>query len=318
MMGEPAPLRRESLRPHLALIAVQVMFGTWPIVGKVALRALPSTGLVAFRVAGAAIAFSAVRTFARRVPDRRRGDLARFALYSLLGVVLNQLLFTRGLALSTAVNATLLGTAIPVFTLLVGTLLGHERPSWRVAAGTLLAACGVVYLIDPWRADFSGDKTAGNLLLVANTLCYGAYLALSQDAFRRYGALAAMSWVFALGCVVAVPVGGYYLAQTPLGQVTAGVWLAVLYIILVPTVGAYYLNAWALARVAPSTVAVYIYLQPLIAFALAPLVLGAEERWTARTGIATLLIFTGVAVVTWRTRSRVLEEVSEHPDALGH
>jgi drug/metabolite transporter (DMT)-like permease len=91
-----------------------------------------------------------------------------------------------------------------------------------------------------------------------------------------------------------------------------------LYIVLVPTVGAYYLNAWALARVAPSTVAVYIYLQPLIAFIVAPLVLGAGESWSARTWIAAALIFAGVGIVTWRGRTGVMKEVSEHPDAIGH
>jgi drug/metabolite transporter (DMT)-like permease len=95
-------------------------------------------------------------------------------------------------------------------------------------------------------------------------------------------------------------------------------WGSVLYIIFVPTVGAYYLNAWALMRVAPSTVAVYIYLQPLIAFALAPLVLGANEQANRRTLVAALLIFAGVAVVTWGARSRAVEEVSERPEALGH
>jgi drug/metabolite transporter (DMT)-like permease len=70
--------------------------------------------------------------------------------------------------------------------------------------------------------------------------------------------------------------------------------------------------------VPPSTVAVYIYLQPLIAFAVAPLVLGEEEQWAWRTGVSALLIFAGVAVVTLGSRSRVMEEVSEHPDALGH
>lgn len=316
-MGEAVSLTRAGLRPHLALIAVQLMFGTWPIVGKIALRALPSTGLVALRVAGAALAFTALASLAPRAPVRQSGDYARFAFYSLLGIILNQLLFTRGLSLSTATNATLLGTAIPVFTLVISTLLGHERMTWRAAMGTLLAACGVIYLIDPWRADFFGDKTIGNLLLVTNTFCYGAFLAITQDITRRYGALATMARVFAFGCVVAVPVGGFNLAQTPLENVGAGVWLAVLYIILVPTVLAYYLNAWALARVAPSTVAVYIYLQPLFAFAVAPLVLGADERWGARTGVAALLIFAGVAVATWRARS-VLKEVSEHPEALGH
>jgi drug/metabolite transporter (DMT)-like permease len=321
----PSPTRTQhqadgngSAAPHLALVAVQLIFGTWPIVAKVALRALPSTGLVAFRVAGAAVALLALLRARGRLVVPARADMARLALYSLLGVVLNQFLFVKGLALSTVVNSTLLGTAIPVSTLVVAAALGYERLSARSALGTLIAAAGVVYLIDPFRAELSGDKTLGNFLLVANTIAYGSYIAISQDVFRRYGALASITWVFVLGCVVAVPFGGYYLTDVPLAHLSLKVWLAVAYIILVPTVGAYYLNAWALERVAPSTVAVYVYLQPLIAYAVAPVFLGAEEQWTARTFVAAALIFAGVAVVTLRTRSRAMIEVSEHPDALGH
>jgi len=306
------------VQPHLALIAVQLMFGTWPIVGKIALRALPATGLVAFRVAGAATAFLFLLRLRGRIIVPPRGDLARFALYGLLGVVINQFLFVKGLELSTVINATLLSTAIPVFTLLVSVLLGLEKLSTRAALGMLVAASGVIFLIDPLRADFSGDKTLGNILLVANTLAYGAYISISQGVFRRYGALTAMSWVFTFGCIIAVPVGGLQLAKVSPLHLSPAMWLAVAYIILVPTVGAYYLNAWALERVSPSTVAVYIYLQPLIAFAVAPLVLGADELWTWRTSVSAALIFAGVAVVTLRSRSRVMEEVSEHPDALGH
>jgi drug/metabolite transporter (DMT)-like permease len=317
-VNPPSAIRHppsSGLGPHAALVTVQLVFGTWPIFGKIALRVLPSTGLVAIRVAAAAAAFVLLRSLTGRLVVPRRADLARFFLYSLLGIVVNQFLFTKGLALSTATNAALLSTAIPVFTLLVSTLLGYEKFSARTALGTAVAAAGVVYLIDPLRADFSGDKTLGNVLLVANTLAYGAYLALTQDVFRRFGALTAMAWVFLLASITAVPVGAYNLAQAPLAEAGAGVWLAVAYIVLGPTVGAYYLNAWALERVAPSTVAAYVYLQPLVAYAVAPLVLGAEESWNARTLAATLLIFAGVAIVTLRSRSRVLEEVSERPDA---
>ena len=317
-MSEATPRSREGLGPHFALLAVQVMFGTWPIFGKIALRVLPSTGLVALRVSGAAIAFFLLRAVVGSTPIKRKSDYARFFLYSLLGVVLNQFLFVKGLALSTVVNATILGTAIPVFALLVSSLLGFERLSARKALGTMIAAAGVVFLVDPFRSDFSGDKTIGNILLVANTLAYGAYIVISKEMFRRYGALNVITWVFIFGSLMAVPFGGFYLAQTPLREISWTVWLVVLYIILFPTVGAYYLNAWALARVAPSTVAAYIYLQPLLAFAVAPLVLGAEEVWNTRVLVAALFIFAGVALVTWRTGSRAIQEISEHPDALGH
>jgi drug/metabolite transporter (DMT)-like permease len=101
-----------------------------------------------------------------------------------------------------------------------------------------------------------------------------------------------------------------------LNQVPLNAWLALVYIILVPTVGAYFLNSWALTRVTPGIVAIYIYLQPLMAFGLAPLVLG--ERLNSRTIVACVLIFAGVAVVTIFARSRAVEEVSEHPEAMAH
>jgi drug/metabolite transporter (DMT)-like permease len=293
------------------------MFGTWPIFGKIALRVLPSTGLVAFRVGGASLAFIILQRLIGRTQKISRGDYARLALYALLGVVLNQFLFVKGLSLTTVINATLLGTTIPVFTLLVSLSLGYDRLTFRKALGIGLAAAGVVYLLYPER-NFSGGSALGNLLIVLNSISYGAYLAISKDMLKRYGALTVITWVFIFGAIATIPVGGYAVATSgvPLSEAGAGLWLAVLYIILVPTVGAYYLNAWALARVEPSTVAVYIYLQPLIAFALAPLVL--NERWNPRTWLAALFIFSGVAVVTWRTRSHPVEEVAEHPEALGH
>ncbi|MGA9997669.1 MAG: DMT family transporter [Pyrinomonadaceae bacterium] len=308
--------RSSAAAPHLALIAVQLFFGTWPIFGKIALRALPSTGIVAFRIGGAAVAFSILQKLIGRVQKVRKGDYLRLALSSLLGVVFNQLLFVKGLSYTTVINATLIGTTIPVFTLIFSIAFGYDLLSWRKALGIVLAACGVIYLVDPLRSNFSHETTLGNLLIVANSISYGAYIAISQDLVKRYGALTFITWVFVIGSIVTIPISVWTLRGVPLLQISAGVWLAVLYIILIPTVGAYYLNGWALARVAPSTVAVYIYLQPLMAFALAPLILG--EQLNSRIWVASLLIFAGVAIVTLRTRSRVMEEVSEHPDALSH
>jgi drug/metabolite transporter (DMT)-like permease len=302
--------------PHLALFAVQLIFGSWPIAAKIALRALPSTGLVAFRICGAAIAFLFLQSAVGRVPITEKGDYARIFLYSLLGVILNQLLFVKGLSMTTVINATLLGTTIPVFALLISITLGYDSFSLRRAFGILLAAFGVIYLVDPARASFSGDATLGNLLIVLNSLCYGAYIAISKDVIKRYGALTVITWVFIFGGLLTAPLGALTTSRETVLNAGLPVWLAVLYIILVPTVGAYYMNAWALARVAPSTVAVYIYLQPLIAFMLAPWLL--HESWNSRTWVAAALIFAGVAIVTWRARSHAIEEVSEHPDALGH
>jgi drug/metabolite transporter (DMT)-like permease len=315
-MSSRHSLGDHSAGPHLALIIVQVLFGTWPLFGKIALRSMSSTSLVGFRICGAAIVLTLLqRKFSEllRLPKRM---IAWLLLSSLLGVTLNQLLYVKGLSLTTVINATLLSTTIPVFTLAVSIALGHDRASLRNIAGIGLAMTGVVYLVDPFRASFSAQTSLGDILIIACSLCYGAYIAVSRDLVKRYGALNVITWLFLIGAVVTLPLSAHAWTTDDLNSVSMGAWVIVVYIVLIPTVGAYYLNAWALTRVAPSIVAIYIYLQPLLAFGLAPLVLG--ESWNSRTLVACALIFAGVAAVTIRGRSQAIEEVSEHPDALAH
>lgn len=296
MEPEPSSSAGHRAGPHLALVAVQAMFGTWPIAGKIILRFLAPTGLVAFRVAGAAVALLALSSLLRTKRIESRKDYAYLALFSLIGVVLNQLLFVTGLKLTTVINATLLGSTIPIFTLLVSVIWGRERLTGRKVAGIGLAAAGVAYLVNAGDADLSTKSLLGDALLLLNSLCYGTYLALSQDLVRKYGPLTVITWVFVIGNIVTLPLA---LWQVPLATVTAMPtvgWLCVAYVILFPTVGAYFLNGWALSRVDPSVVAVYIYIQPLFAFALAPLIL--QESWNSRAWVAMALIFAGVFVAT--------------------
>src|SRR5258708_17478941 len=124
---------------------------------------------------------------------------------------------------------------------------------------------------------------------------------------RRYNALTVITWIFVVVGLVTVPAGAISLTHVPLASISWRAWLAVLYIIVLPTAGAYYLSGWALARVPPSTVAVYTYLQPLIAFAVAPIILG--ESLSLHAVIASLLIFAGVLVVT---RRRPMNPVTAH------
>ena len=293
--------RSTSAGPHLALIAVQILFATWPIVGKLTLRTLPAVALVGFRVAGASVVLILLAQFSGKLQLIERPDWPLLIASCALGLVLNQWLFVKGLSLTTAINATLLSTSIPISTLLLGIFIGTDRVTWQRTIGICLAGTGVLYLIGPGRGDFSASTRIGDLLIVANSLCYGAYIAVSKDLVRRYNALTVITWIFIAGSVATIPPGLISLRGVQLNNIPLLVWIEVAYIIILPTAITYYLNAWALSRVPPSTVAVYIYLQPLIAFVVAPIVLG--ETLGIRVLISSLLIFGGVFIVA-RTRSR--------------
>ena len=305
-----------DIRPHLALIAVQILFGAWPIFGKFVLRSMSATSLVTCRLTGAAVAFALLQRRFSPLFKMPRRDLLLLLLCSVTGVVGNQLLYVKGLSLTTVINTALVTTTIPVFALFISIVFGYDRLSFRRLSGIVLAAAGVIYLINPARAQLNAQTSLGNLLIVCNSLIYALYIVISKTLFERYGALNVITWIFAVSALLVLPLGVYSLLNDDLGAINWAAWLTIALIVIFPTVGAYYLNAWALTQVSPSTVASYIYLQPLVAFGFAPLLLG--ERWNSRTSVATLLIFAGVALVTSRGRSQAVQEISEHPDALAH
>lgn len=313
-MRSDSPRPSFPLGPHVALIGVQILFGTWPVLGKFVLRSMSSSTLVASRLTGAALVFLLIQRNIGPLLRMRRKDLLLLVVSSAIGVVGNQFLFVKGLSLTTAINATLISTTIPVFALLVSILFGYDRLSFKRLTGMVLAAIGVLYLVNPFHADFSAETTVGNILIVCNSFLYGTYIVISKDLFERYGALNVITWIFLVATVVTIPVGMWSTRNENLNSMGGAVWISLVLIILLPTVGAYYLNAWALTKVSPGIVAVYIYLQPLIAFGLAPALL--DETWNSRTIVSSLLIFGGVAVVTRRGRSFAVREMSEHPDAL--
>jgi drug/metabolite transporter (DMT)-like permease len=93
-----------------------------------------------------------------------------------------------------------------------------------------------------------------------------------------------------------LPFGVAAARNLDLQSISGSVWLWVAYIVVFPTILTYLLNIWALKRVSSNLVAVFIYLQPLFAAAVAPLFLSGEEL-TSRAALAGLAIFAGLALV---------------------
>jgi len=226
--------------------------------------------------------------------DKR--DYWRFAVLSLFGVTFNQILFITGLSLTKASNTSLLAVIIPVFALTVGAIIGAERLTVVKTAGIVLAAFGVVLIIDPRNASFSSATTLGDLLIVLNSLSYGIYVAVSKQVITRNGVFRSIMWVFIFASVLCIPMGAWSLSTADVSAIDPNIWLVVVYIAIGATAAPYLLNAFALARVPASTVAVFVYLQPVIGFLLAVVFLG-EQIGTVFM-IAAVLIFLGVFLVS--------------------
>ena len=303
---KPAELKDDKPfyeHPVAALLGVQAFFGSLPVIAKVVLAVLPAVSLVGIRVGITALVLFLIQLYRRRIWLQEKSDYVRLAVLSLFGVVFNQLLCVGGLSLTKAANTSLLAVTIPIFTLIVGAIVGTEPLKRAKIVGIILAAVGVVLLIDPRAASFSSQTTIGDIMIIINSLSYGIYVATSKNVITRNGAFRSMMWVFIFASMVCVPLGIVSFSTVEIARVEPEIWLLCVYIAVLATAVPYFLNAWALARVDPSTVAVFVYLQPLIGFALAVIFLG--ETLDFRFIIAALLVFGGVFLTTRKSTAPI-------------
>ena len=288
----PEAGRAERVRVVAALTVIQIFFGVHYLAGKVVLREIPPRAWAVLRVAAAAILLLVLaRALGRRFPRAPR-DLALLALFSLFGVSINQVCFVEGLSRTTAIHSAIINTLIPAWTLVFAVTLGRESMTPRKAASLVLAVAGVLLVIRPERASFSSATFVGDILTMVNSMSYSFFLVVSKRTMHRVDALAATALMFAFGTIPIALFGGSALSRFDFSTVSAAAWFWAAFIVVLPTAGAYVLISWTLARAEASLVALFVYMQPVIATILG--ITFEHETLTARTVAGALLIFAGV------------------------
>jgi drug/metabolite transporter (DMT)-like permease len=155
-----------------------------------------------------------------------------------------------------------------------------------------LAVAGVLLVVRPESASFSSATFVGDLLTMLNSISYSFFLVVSKRTMHRVDALAATALMFVFGAVPIALFGGAAVLSFDFGTVSAVGWFWAAFIVIFPTAGAYVLISWTLARAEASLVALFVYMQPVIATILG--IAFQNEVLTRRTALGALLIFGGV------------------------
>ncbi len=250
-------------------------------------------GFIVLRVTGAALLFWLVSFFYPREKVEVK-DWPRFIACAAFGMVINMLMFFKGLALSTPINSSVVITLSPVLLLILSAVFLKERITWQKAVGIAIGLAGAMMLI------LFGAKTQpnapniplGNLLFIINATSYSIYLILVKPLVAKYSSITLMKWFFLFAVIMNLPVGwSEFAAVDWLNLSFDSIW-KMAFVVVGTTFFTYLLNVYALKILSPSTIGAFIYLQPFLATLFAVLA-GADKLTTLIVG-ATALIFTGV------------------------
>ncbi len=282
--------------PHIALFCANSIYAINYIVAKdVMPDYLGASGFILLRVLGAFLVFSLVHHFFIKEAIQKK-DIVYLIICALFGVVINMLCFFEGLSITTPINASLIMITTPLLVYIISCFLSKEERSFKRFLGVLLGLLGAGILVS--NGDSLQINNLGDFLVFLNAASYALYLILIKKMMSKYHPITVLKTIFLIGLVFIIPIGGSELALLSINTLPTHIIVKIIFVVLFTTCGAYFLNIYAISHLRASTVAFYIYLQPLLATILS-IVLGKDILTNIKI-IAAILIFIGVYFVIRR------------------
>ena len=281
--------RRETLLFEASLLSAAIALGTNPVAVKYAVGGISPLPFVALRFTSAGLLLLVLLYFLESGGGLKWKDSFSMAGLGLLGVGLNNVLFTFGVDLTSASNTALIYATPPLWGMLLGFVLGLERPKLRGILGVGLALLGVGAIV--YGGLGAGESSlSGDLLVSGAAICWGTYTALSPLLLRKYSPLAVAGYTMLVAGLGVLPLALPDLLRTDWGTVSVEAWAAILYSTLVVAAFAFFAWQRGVSRIGANRVLVYQYLITLTGVASGVALLGESLGTNKIVGGAIILV----------------------------
>ncbi|MFC2109075.1 DMT family transporter [Bacteroidota bacterium] len=252
--------------------------------------------LIFFRVFGACLLFWISSLFIKQQNIEKK-DYPTLVLGAFFGTSLNMLCFYKGLNYTTPITASAIGVMTPIMVLIFSAWLLKEKLYRKKILGIGIGCIGALLLIT-YKHDLEQTEHAlwGNFLVYLNAAFYGLYLVTTKRLLNKYHPVHVIKWMYLIGVFIVLPFSFTELQEINWGMFPEDMYWRLMFVVVFSTFINYLFNLFALTKLKPTTVGVFVYLHPVFASMYA-LYVGSDSLSIVKV-TSTLLIFAGVYLVT--------------------
>lgn len=274
---------------YLGLIATMIVWGFVPVFLKKLLAVLTPTELSfsRFLLSGAVLFLWVLWRQRHGLLQILRQDFKLLLLCTLFGPLAAMVCFNFGILKVTIGTAAMFAAIEPLFTYILAVLVGQEAWKANRLLSILFALFGIVLVIFS-RETFGMAYWMSLLLVLLTPIIWAVNNIITKDIVKRHSPNVMVAASFVLSSVFLVPTLSENYIQTVL-HMELQLWLALLYCIL-STIFGFSIWYWSLRHLPPSTVAVSMYLIPVISVVAGKVFLNEPMSLMKASGIAIALL----------------------------
>ena len=288
----------QRTKAFIAVTIATIIYGlNYSIAKEVMPTYVKPFGFILIRVIGATTIFWVLGLFIKS-QKIEKSDYKKLLLAAIFGISLNMLSFFKGLSLTTPISASVIMVTSPIMVLIFSSILIRKAIGKLRVLGIIIGLIGTVLLITYGNSSNNSGTNSnwGNFLIFVNATSYGLYLVISKSLIHKYHPITLVKWLYLIGLIFVLPFGYRDFTEISWQDMPINIYWNIGFVIVFTSCVTYLFNLYGLSKLKPTTVSVFIYLQPDIATIYA-LIIGSDSLNLIKVG-ATILIFCGVYLVT--------------------
>ncbi len=276
------------------------LFGASVVATRVVVQEIPPLSLAFFRFSqGGLILFLCLFIGARDLLAVKRHDLPFLGILGVILFTVFPVTFNIGLRLTEASRGALMLATMPLWSAWLARAARRERLILRQVAGILLTIIGVGLVLAERGLRWQGTASAftGDGLMLLTALCGAIYGVLAQRILDRYTALTVTTYAMVFGSFFLVPASLAEGLPQAFVRIDEKATALILFLGIFGGALGYFLWTFALTRLTPTQVAVYVNLNPMVAIILGAALLA--EKLTGVFIVGFVAVLAGVLFVNW-------------------
>lgn len=224
------------------------------------------------------------------------GDRLKILGAAMLMGVARKLCMMFGLAHTSPIDGSIIGTTTPLLVLILSVIVGIDRFSKMKVFGLMLGMAGTLAIILSSSGDMHTHSSVwGNMLILISSCVSASYMVLCKRLVGKYRVTTVLRWIYCASAFVMLPVGVDDMLTIDFTGMDTEILLASLFVLIVPTYLPNLLLNYSLRSIAPTASSIYAYIQPVVAVGLS--VVMKLDKLHPDTLLFAIVIFVGVGLV---------------------
>ncbi len=243
--------------------------------------------------AGTLLLFAALKLSGKSAGIRKK-HIPLIAAVSFFGMFVFSVLFVTGINLTSVSNTGIFNSTIPLFVLLLSFISKIERPVKRTVLGVCIGFLGMIAVT---YNNGNLEINTGDLLIIASCFAWASYTVYAKKITGLYEPITAIAWVCLFASLYQIPLFLHQLPEQTWSTISALNWFNCALSATGPFAAANILYYYAIERIGPSRVSVYINLTPV--FTLIFAVTLRDEIITPFQILGLVIVIAGIAVTRY-------------------